>query len=145
MINLTDYRQYWEQMVERVKELKSCEMISTETNMADKVQRIREEATPTLFFLPPSASSRGGLDNYRDENACVIFVMARYNPQRATSAATLEATQPILEEVKRMIIDDAAAPCSLLDLGEGGIEILPETDFFGNWAGWSMLFKSWSD
>lgn len=142
MINLKDFRNYWEQMLTRVPELRSVEMISVEANMANKVSKIDADRTPTLFYMPPTASAMGDADAWREENKCVIFIMQKYNPNRQTSAEVLEQVQPVVEAVKRLLVQDAGVPCLLPRINAASIDTLPETEFFANWAGWSVAFDA---
>lgn len=142
MINLKDFRLYWEQMLERVPQLHSVEMISVEANMANKVGKIDAEQTPTLFYMPPTATAMGGPDSWREENKCVIFIMQKYTPSRQTSAEVLEQVQPVVEAVKRLLVEDAGVPCLIPHINAASIDTLPETEFFANWAGWSVAFDA---
>lgn len=142
MIALKSLREYWESMVDRVDGLKKAVMLTVESNMADKVTSIKEADSPTLFYLAPSAEGSGGPDSYSEETMCVIFVMAKYNPRSSTSADTLEQVQPIAEAVKALLLQDRRRPCHFLHSLDHSISTIPETEFFANWAGWSIAFKA---
>lgn len=142
MIALKSLREYWESMIGRVDGLKSVVPLTVEANMADKVGNVKEEQTPTLFYLPPTASGKGNPDAFGEDNMCVIFVMQKYNPRTSTSAEVLEDVQPIVEALKAKIIEDARRPCHFLKADISTISTLPETEFFGNWAGWSIGFTT---
>lgn len=142
MIGLRQFREYLESVVARVDALHAAEPLAVEANMADRVAKFKEEETPVLFFLPPSADGEGDADSFRETSLCVVFVMAKYLPRVKTSFEVLEETQPVAEEVKKLLVRDSAAPCHFLKLEHNTVSTLPETEFFGNWAGWSIAFKA---
>lgn len=142
MIALKSLREYWESMIGRVDGLKSVVPLTIEANMADKVGKTPENSTPTLFYLPPTAEGKGNADAYGEENMCVIFVMQKYNPRATTSADVLEDVQPVVEALKAKMIEDSRRPCHFLKVDNSTISTLPETEFFGNWAGWSIGFTT---
>lgn len=142
MIALKILREYWESIIGRIDGLKSVVPLTIEANMADKVGKVPENSTPTLFYLPPTAEGKGNPDAYGEENMCVIFVMQKYNPRTTTSADVLEAVQPIVEALKARLVEDSQQPCHFLKVAGPTISTLPETEFFGNWAGWSIGFTA---
>lgn len=142
MIPLKSLREYWESMIGRVDGLKSVVPLTIEANMADKVGKVPESSSPTLFYLPPTAEGKGNSDAFGEENMCVIFIMQKYNPRTATSAEVLEAVQPIVEALKAKLIEDGRRPCHFLKADVTTLSTLPETEFFGNWAGWSVGFTT---
>ena len=140
MIALKLLREYWEGMIGRVDGLKSVVPLTIEANMADKVGKTPESSTPALLYLPPTAEGKGDVDAFGEENMCVIFVMQKYNPRTSTSTDVLEAVQPVVEALKAKIIEDSRRPCHFLKVDNSTISTMPETEFFGNWAGWSLAF-----
>ena len=53
----------------------------------------------------------------------------------------LEQVQPIIEQLKQTIIDDMAEGCQLLaGLDVTTLSTIPETGFYGDFAGWSLGF-----
>lgn len=140
MIALRQYREYWEAMVARVEGLNSALPLTVEASMADKVARMKEEQSPALFYMPPSAEGKGRPDAFAEENMCVVFVMKKYNPKSSTSAEALEDVQPVAEKVKELLLLDGLSPCHFLKAEGDTFSTVPETEFFGNWAGWSVAF-----
>lgn len=144
MISLKKYRRYWTGMVERVPKLYTAQPLTIEKNMADTVAAIPMEKTPALFYLAPTAEGDGGPDSFLEQNMCVIFIMAKYDPRKLTSAAVLEEVQPVAEAVKARIVEDAGVACLFMHVDVSSISTVPETEFFGNWAGWSIGFTATS-
>ena len=140
MILFSELRSYMESLVDSIPGLKSCVPITVETNMADKVSSIPTDETPVLFYLPPSGSGDGSPDAFTEETACVLFVMEKYNPRTTTSAEVLELTHPLVETLKGKLLEAARCPCHFMHIVVPSISTLPETEFFGNWAGWSIAF-----
>ena len=140
MINLADYRKYWESLAETVG-VSNALAITIDKEMAKKLQAIKR-GEMVLFWLPPASRSEGaGIDAYKEENSCVLFVMAKYDPLRESSLDCLEATQLTMELVKARLIADAGCPCSKIKAEINSIDTMPETDFYGSFAGWSIGFK----
>lgn len=140
MIGLKEYREYWERVTARVPALTECLPVTIDKEMAAKIQRIKKE-TVTLFFLPPAAQSIArDPDNYREDTQCIVLVMAKYDPQRETSFDVLERTQPIIEEIKGIMQYDAATGCPVMRIDWPSLNTLPETEFYADFAGWSLGF-----
>lgn len=137
MISLRKLREYWQSLPARVNGLKSAEPLSVESNMADKVGKVSEEATPVLFHLAPSIEITDHCDARTEQQAVVLFVMQKYNPRTTTSEDVLAEVQPVAAAIVDTILDDARQPCFPLRF-DRKISIMPETEFFGNWAGWSI-------
>lgn len=142
MISLREFRAYCEGLVARLPEVKTAVPLTLEANMADRLPGLKEEDCPVLFFLPPSAQGGGYIDAYTEESQCVIFVMAKFTARTQTSVETLERVQPAVEAVKRCLLEDSLMPCHFLKVLPSSLNILPETEFFRDWAGWSIAFKS---
>ena len=140
MISIAKLKQLCESMVGSATGLVAAVPVSVEANMADKVNAVSEDETPVLFYLPPSAQGRGHVDRFEEENMVVLFVMVRYRPRTSTSFDALAASQPAAEAVKNRLVELAASPCAEIRPDLSSINILPETEFFGNWAGWSIGF-----
>lgn len=140
MISLKSFREYWEAMVDSVDGLKKSVALSVESNMADKIAKIAKDDSPTLFFLAPSAEGSGSPDAFQEDNMCVIFIMQKYEPKHMSSEEVLEMVQPVMEAVKSRLLADCRCPCHFMRISDSKISVLPETDLFGNWAGWSIGF-----
>ena len=140
MILYSELSAFMDELVERIPALKMSVPITIESNMADKIGKIGEGETPVLFFLPPSGTGSGSVDAYCEDSACVVFVMQKYNPRTATSAQVLADTHPLVETVKAELLRKSRCPCCFTKLDYSSISTLPETEFFGCWAGWSIAF-----
>ena len=143
MIQLSNYRSYWEGVAGRVEGLTATMGVTVDDDMGPALQDIAPEVT-TLFWIVPNAQTHRGsdVDNYSEDNICVIFVMKKYDRQRVRAVEALEAVQPVIERVKQMIIDDMAAGCpALAGLDIASLSTIPETGFYGDFAGWSLGFK----
>ena len=142
MILLSDFRNFVESIAERIPELVQTVPLTVEANMADKVGAISEDESPVLFYLPPSAQSTGRPDAFTEDSMLVLFVMKKYNPRKCTSYEALEAVHPVAEKVKALLVQTAGCSCHFMHIDTGTISTMPETQFFGNWAGWSIGFTS---
>lgn len=143
MIALSNYRSYWEGVAQRIEAITATMGVTVDEDMGPRLQNI-PAGTATLFWIVPSAQPHKGsdVDNYSEDNICVVFVMVKYDRQRVRAVEALEAVQPVIERVKQMIIDDMAAGCpALAGLDIASLSTIPETGFYGDFAGWSLGFK----
>lgn len=141
MINLVQYREYWERVAARLDSLTGVLPVAVDKDMAKKIQAL-PTGSVTLFVLPPGGESGSkNPDAFREVNQCVVFVMEKYDPQRKTSFAVLESSQKAIEEVKALMLDDLASGCPVMRFDVSTLNTLPETEFFAGFAGWSIGFK----
>lgn len=140
MISLTQYREYWEGLARRIEGITDVLPVTVDKSMGDKIKGIPKGST-SLFILPPGAESAGSIDSFREKNMCVVFLMAKYDPQRKTAFELLEETQPLIEKVKAVMLADQAAGCPLMCIDASGIDTMPETELYGTFAGWSIGFN----
>ncbi|MBD5294873.1 MAG: hypothetical protein HDS25_00940 [Bacteroides sp.] len=141
MINLKTYQEYWEGFPDRISRLAKAMPITIDEEISRRLLAIRK-GDHTLFFLPPGAESEAkNSDAWRETNICVVFVMEKYDPQRMTSYEVLTDTQTTIEALKRILLEDLSAGCCPMRIDAGSINTLPETKFFGNFAGWSVGFN----
>jgi hypothetical protein len=141
MINLLQYREYWERVADRLDSVSGVLPVAVDKDMGKKIQAL-PTGSVTLFILPPGGESDSkNPDAFREANQCVVFVMEKYDPQRKTSFAALESSQKAIEEVKTLMLDDLAAGCPVMRFDVSTLNTLPETEFFAGFAGWSIGFK----
>lgn len=142
MIRLNDYRDYWEEVKERIPELTDVMGVTVDEDMAGKIRAL-PLGSVTLFWLPPHASGMGlNVDAFKERNLCVVFVMEKYDPSRKGTMEVLESTQLAIERVKDLIIDSQTSECSPLILDSFDLNTMPETKFFAGFAGWSVAFSA---
>lgn len=140
MISLKEYRCFWERVGALVGASHVCP-ITIDREMTKRIQSMGKGET-VLFWLPPAAKSESSSsDNYRESNSCVVFVMRKYDPQREGSIEVLEDLQPVAESVKDQLLQAASSPCSPISPDVSTIDTMPETDFYGTLAGWSVGFR----
>lgn len=143
MISLIRYSQYWEKVKERVPEIKTVLGFTADEEMGKKIQALQKKELPALVWVVPSMTGMDApnIDNIREPNACTIFLMDKYDPQRGGSMQVLIELQPLMERLKGMLIDDSADGCDALHgLELPSITILPETAIYKTFAGWSVGF-----
>ena len=142
MINLAAYRKYWQSIADRITCVSGLLPVTIDKEMGKKIQSLPPESI-TLFVFPPLADSAGrGIDAFKEENQCVVFVMKKYNPLREASFDILEQTQHVAETIKQLILDDSRSCCLDFTVDVGSIETAPETELYGVFAGWSIAFKA---
>lgn len=141
MINLLQYREYWERVAARLESVTGVLPVAVDKDMGKKIQAL-PTGSVTLFILPPGGESDSkDPDAFREANQCVVFVMEKYDPQRKTSFSALESSQKAIEKVKALMLDDLAAGCPVMRFDVSTLNTLPETEFFAGFAGWSIGFK----
>lgn len=141
MINLLQYREYWERVAARLDSVTDVLPVAVDKDMGKKIQAL-PTGSVTLFILPPGGESDSkNPDAFREANQCVVFVMEKYDPQRKTAFAALESSQKAIEEIKTLMLDDLAAGCPVMRFDVSTLNTLPETEFFAGFAGWSIGFK----
>lgn len=141
MINLLQYREYWERVAARIDSVTGVLPVAVDKDMGKKIQAL-PTGSVTLFILPPGGESDSkNPDAFREANQCVVFVMEKYDPQRKTAFAALESSQKAIEEIKTLMLDDLAAGCPVMRFDVSTLNTLPETEFFAGFAGWSIGFK----
>ena len=141
MINLLQYREYWERVAARLDSVTGVLPVAVDKDMGKKIQAL-PTGSVTLFILPPGGESDSkNPDAFREANQCVVFVMEKYDPQRITAFAALETSQMAIEEIKALMLDDLAAGCPVMRFDVSTLNTLPETEFFAGFAGWSIGFK----
>lgn len=147
MIKLSDYLGYWERMPGRISGLRSVMAVTVDQEMGNLIQGLKSDACPILFVIIPSArASTADTDGYMEENQAVVFVMDRYDAQRGGAVRALIDTQPVMEAVKRVLLDDVAAGCPVLvRLNVGSMSTLPETGFYRSFGGWSLGFSFYTE
>ncbi len=141
MINLTEYRQYWERAVERIDSITGLLPVAVDKEMGKKIQSL-PVGSVTLFVIPPGGESDSrNADAFREGNQCVVFIMEKYDPQRKTAFSALESSQKAIEDLKGMMLEDLAAGCPVMRFDVRTLNTLPETEFFAGFAGWSIGFR----
>lgn len=141
MINLLEYRKYWERVACRLDCITGILPVAVDKDMGKRIQAL-PTGSVTLFLLPPGGESCSRTpDAFREDNRCVVFVMEKYDPQRKTAFAALESSQKAIEEIKTLMLDDLAAGCPVMRFDVATLNTLPETEFFAGFAGWSIGFN----
>ena len=144
MLNLKDYRDYWEGVARRVPEISGAMPVTADEAMAKRIMGL-SSGSVTLFYLPPAAESEArNADAFRESNECVVFVMEKYDTLRRAAFDVLESSKPAIERVKALMLADMAGGCPLMRFDPATMNTLPETGFFAGFAGWSLGFKVYS-
>lgn len=140
MIGLKGYREFWEKTAHCIPHVTGVMPVTVDEEMAKKIKSL-PLGSITLFWIPPNGEGAGlNLDNYREKNLCVVFVMKKYDPLRKGAYEVLEETQRVIEEVKSQIKSFCGRGCSPWRLSDNKIVTIPETKFFASFAGWSISF-----
>lgn len=139
MIGLADYLAFWGDVVTDFGRV-GILPVTVDEAMGRTIQNL-PRGSVTLFVLPPVATFAGGYDSRREECECVVFLMKRYDPQRATAWDVLTQTQPVIEAIKTRLIDKCGLPCAAAGLLPATLNTIAETKFYAGFAYWSLGFK----
>lgn len=134
MINLLHYREYWEGVGRRVNSITEVLPVTIDEQMGKKIQSLPANSVNLFVFPPLAESGAKNVDNFKEVNKCVVFVMAKYDPQRRNSFDVLEQTQPIIDEVKSILLKDQRAGCPVMRVEVDSIDTAPETELYGRFA-----------
>lgn len=82
MVNVKEYREYWEQYKERIPEISEVVPMTVEQDISKKVQGIRANSL-VLFMLVPEVKTDGqSVDDYEHKNEGVVILAGKFDPQR---------------------------------------------------------------
>lgn len=143
MIDIKIYREYWEGVQKRIPGIKKLLPVTIDEEMSKTIQGISKDDCPVLFTLIPSATGNStSADNIQENNLCVVFLMDKYDPQRKGAYQTIEEIQPVMEQIKRILIEDSATDCPVIGkIDLTSLSTLPESGFYRTFAGWSLAFS----
>lgn len=143
MIDIKIYREYWEGVQKRIPGIKKILPVTIDEEMSKTIQGISKDDCPVLFILIPSATGNStSTDNIQENNLCVVFLMDKYDPQRKGAYQTIEEIQPVMEQIKRILIEDSATDCPVISkIDLTSLSTLPESGFYRTFAGWSLAFS----
>lgn len=143
MIDIKIYREYWEGVQKRIPGIKKILPVTIDEEMSKTIQGISKDDCPVLFILIPSATGNStSADNIQENNLCVVFLMDKYDPQRKGAYQTIEEIQPVMEQIKRILIEDSATDCPVISkIDLTSLSTLPESGFYRTFAGWSLAFS----
>ena len=147
MVNISTYRDYWDNMVSRITNLKAAYLVATETQLQKKVSDISDY--PVLVATIPSADPDSkDEDNIKETNTGLIFVLKKVPDSDRTDAnyvTDMELMQDIVKAIKDNMLDDktncnATYHDLMSNLNEKSFHQDPEYNYLGH-DGWSLSFK----
>ena len=155
MVNLKDLRNYFQNLAAsksrhhledgRIKGIHGFVVDTVDADAGKKYQALTKDDLPVLGLLLPSAvSTSDDVDDVTERTTVVLVLLDKFDPQRhgRDAAQVCEDTQPLIEAIKRTMINDKAAGCHLLNrLDLRSFSTMPETGVYGNLAGWSLGFS----
>jgi len=126
----------------RIRGIKGFVVDTITPESGKKYQGLEKWQLPVLSLLLPTAQSDGSdADSMVERNTVVIILLDKFDPQRKDAVAVCVETQPLIEAVKALMLEDVADGCQLLDgLNLNSFSTMPETGIYGNLAGWSVGF-----
>ena len=147
MVNIRTYKEYWEDMVTRIAELKESYIVAIETQLQKKISDVVE--FPILVATVPSSNPDSkDEDNTGETNSCLIFILkkvAENDRDDANYIDDMELMQSIMKQIKDNMLTDMvnceATYHELLSyLDVKSFHQDPEYNYLGC-DGWSLSFK----
>lgn len=141
MVNISDYRAYWEQYKTRIPAIREVIPLTVEQDISKKVQTIGSGEL-VLFMVVPEVKTDGeNIDNFADKNEGVIFVGKKHDPQRGGSYSCIEELQPVIKDVRDYMLEDMGLGCPVLGkIDINSIRMVPVSTWYNVLAGWMIDF-----
>ena len=141
MVNVKEYREYWEQYKERIPEISEVVPMTVEQDISKKVQGIKANSL-VLFMLVPEVKTDGQtVDDYEHKNEGVVILAGKFDPQRGGSYPCIEEIQPIIELVRDSMLEDMGQGCPVLGrIKVNSIKMVPVSTWYNVLAGWMIDF-----
>ncbi len=141
MVNLKDYREYWESYTEWFQDIEEVVALTVDQDISKKVQSIRGGKLVLFMLVPESKGSGSNVDNYVDNNEGVIFVGRKFDPQRGGSYECIEDIQPTIEAIRDTLLEDMSAGCPVIGkIDIDSIRLVPVSTWYNVLAGWMIDF-----
>ena len=139
-----DYlEEFWKELSKETlgREIRVMTVTATE-EMGREIKSISDGET-VLFLLPPATRVKASDVGWRDVNQCLVFLLKKYIPSRMKAAAVLNVTQCDMTHLKEGLLERwMESGCDTATLLPDSIDIQPETELFGVFAGWSMAYRN---
>lgn len=143
MINLTQYENYFTGLVEKVPGVKMLKFVTSESEMTDWLADVKTDQQPFLMILIPSAKSTGSSqDDVEEYNMGLIYLLKKTDKGQADGKPfpIQKALQPILEGIKRQMLEDKGQCSVMYGLDVDSFHTDPENTLSSRTAGWSLSF-----
>lgn len=142
MILIENYEKYWESVLERLPFIKKLDFINDAKDMSEAIQDLKKEQMPMLFVTVPSGDGDGDVDNSREKNIALLFLMSKYDSQGKSKAYSIQKElQPAFEALKELMKEDSADTCSpMARLEFDSMHSDPESKLYSDFSGWSLSF-----
>jgi len=141
MVDIKDYREYWEQYKERIQGISDVVPLTVDQDISKMVQDIRKDKMVLFMLVPETKGSGVNVDAYEEKNEGVVFLGKKYDPQRGGAYACIESVQPVISEIRDMMMEDMASGCPVLGtLDIDSIRIVPVSAWYNVLAGWMIDF-----
>lgn len=144
MVPIRQFKSYFETFKTAIYGINTFLLVTKEDDFAAKIKNINPEDFPAMIVVIPSADGNSqNVDNYKDKNTSVAYVLTKTDPISTTDdekLSILETNQQIIEMVKEKMISDASVPGHMLyRLDLNSLHTDPEYNYMGC-NGWSLGF-----
>lgn len=142
MVNLTDFKNYWNGMPEKVTTLKSVHFVTDEGEIQGLLNDLTRREQPFAIVVIPSAKSAGSTqDNFQEENDTLLYVLEKEDAGNKSTFEVQVDTQPVMEAIKTQMIADKTECGIMRNLDLGSFQTDPEKKKFSVCTGWSLSFS----
>ena len=147
MINVKTYKNYWQDMVNRLSDLKESVLVANEAQLKEKIDDLDD--FPVLVATIPSADGKAtDVDNKKEVTNCLIFILKKVAASDRTDDSyidDMQLMQQMIEEIEdKMEADKTDCDSSWHDLLKhldvASYHIDPEFNYLGC-DGWSLSFR----
>ena len=147
MVPIREYKEYWDEMVNRITNLKEAILVSDEKDLGKKIKDVK--LFPILVATVPSSDPDSvDEDNIGESNSCLLFVLKAVTESDRTDNKyinDMELLQVIMKAVKDnmksdMVTCNAPGHSLMSNLNVKSFHQDPEKNYLGC-DGWSLSFK----
>ena len=142
MVNLTEYKIYFDFLVESTPGVNTMYPITLDIDINKYVQSLGPDDLPVLFVVMPTAESiSNNPDAINESNYGLILLLDKLDPQRKSTFEIQSELQPVFEAIKTKIRSEYGN-CGILGrLDLSSMTSVPESGLFTVLSGWSLGFK----
>lgn len=142
MVNLNEYKGYFDFLVESTVGVNAMFPITFDVDINKYVQSLGPDSLPVLFVVMPTAESTSdNPDNIRESNYGLILLLDKLDIQRKSTFEIQSELQPVFEAIKTKIRSEYGNCGILGKIDLSSMTSVPESGLFAVMSGWSLGFR----
>ena len=110
MIRISDYRDYWVNVMERLPIIKRVVFARTEDELRDRIKKIANKEVFLVSVIPSADVFSPDHDNIRERETCIVYILikvARSNQTESDVITDMQVTQDTITQLKRHLLADS--------------------------------------